>query len=288
MPHATIVSTRTLSDHLDHGWVVLDCRFHLQDDTRGRTEYAEAHIPGAAYVSLADDLAGQPTGANGRHPLPTPEEMIATFGRLGIDRQAQVVAYDQGPGMFAARLWWMLRYMGHDAVAVLDGGWAKWVAESRPSRAGVETHAARVFTGDPRREWAIGVDAVLQGLGVADRVLVDARAPERFAGRTEPLDRVAGHIPGAVNRPWTESVTSEGTLRPAEDLLVAFRNTLGGIDPSRAVMTCGSGVSACFNLLAMAHAGLAPSQLYVGSWSEWSSDPSRPVETGSGRHTGGE
>jgi thiosulfate/3-mercaptopyruvate sulfurtransferase len=279
--HTTLVSTDTLAARLDdRSWVLLDCRFDLAREAWGREQYVAAHIPGARYVSLTRDLSTVPTGSNGRHPLPSPDAMAATFGRLGVSRDTQVVPYDQDNGMYASRCWWMLRYMGHDAVAVLDGGWAKWVREGRPVRGGEETGTAVVFTGAPRDGFRLDVAGVESVARSRAALLVDARAPERFEGRTEPIDRVAGHIPGAVNHHYQSNVAADGTMLPAEQLRDRFTSLLEGRSPDEVVVYCGSGVTACHNLLAMEHAGLSGGRLFPGSWSEWSADPRRPVETG--------
>ena len=283
MIFTTLISTETLAAHLDGSLVIADCRFDLTNEEAGRQAYTAAHIPGAVYVSLAHDLSAAPTGANGRHPLPTIQEMAATFGRLGIDASRQVVAYDDETGMFASRLWWMLRYAGHDAVAVLDGGWTKWIRERRPTRSGVESHPPATFVPALRPEMRVEIGDVLGTLARHDGVLVDARGAERFEGRTEPLDRVAGHIPGAVNRHYKANLSADGTLLPPETLRTQLGAVLGAHAPAQTVMYCGSGVSACQNLLAMERAGMPGAKLYVGSWSEWSADPSRPVETGPAR-----
>ena len=277
--YTTIVSTDLLASHLND-WAIIDCRFDLQNEQWGREQYQQAHIPGAAYASLNADLSGTPTGSNGRHPLPGIDVLAATFGRLGIDRGTQVVAYDQDAGSYASRLWWLLRYLGHDAVAVLDGGWAKWSRESRPTRSGDETRRPTAFTPSLRAERSVSVDDVIGRLGDRGRVLIDARAAERFEGRSETIDRVAGHIPGAASHFFKQNLGPDGTMLPAETLRANFERALGGHAPTDAVMYCGSGVTACQNLLALEHAGLPGARLYVGSWSEWSSDPSRPIETG--------
>lgn len=280
MTFRTLISTDMLAATDTASWAVVDCRFDLQDDGWGRAQYREAHIPGAVYASLSEDLAGERTGRNGRHPLPPVEALAATFGRLGIDRTTQVVVYDQDSGMFASRLWWSLRYLGHDAVALLDGGWAKWIREGRPARGGDESRPAVVFTPHPRLEMRAGIDEVIARMADPAARLVDARGPDRFEGRTEPIDRVAGHIPGAVNHYYKSNVAADGTLLPPDTLREQFSRTLGGHTPAETIMYCGSGVSACHNLLAMEHAGLPGSRLYPGSWSEWSSDEARSVETG--------
>lgn len=278
MTYTTLVSTADLAAHL-HEWAVVDCRFDLQQETWGRQQYADAHVPGAVYADLGEDLAGRRTGRNGRHPLPSVEALAATFGRLGIDRSTQVAVYDQDVGMFASRLWWTLRYLGHDAVAVLDGGWAKWVREGRPVRGGGESRPAAVFAPSPRPQMAVDVTEVARRSG-QNAALIDARGPERFLGQIEPLDRVAGHIPGATNHYFRWNIGESGTLLPPQQLRDTLSAVLGPHSPEEAIVYCGSGVSACHNLLAMEHAGLRGAKLYVGSWSEWSSDPARPVETG--------
>jgi thiosulfate/3-mercaptopyruvate sulfurtransferase len=278
--YRTLLSTDDLAAHLgDAEWAVIDCRSDLANESWGQEQYRASHIPGAVYASLSHDLAGPKTGTNGRHPLPSAESMRAIFGRWGIAPATQVVVYDQDTGMFAARLWWMLRYMEHDAVSVLDGGFAKWTREGRPTRAGDEQRPAATFSGTPREAMRQTVEQ-LQQPGTS-RILVDARAPERYEGRNEPLDRVPGHIPGARNYFFKQNLSSEGTMLPPEQLRAQLSGVLGGTPANEATMYCGSGVTACHNLLALEHAGMPGAKLYVGSWSEWSSDPSRPVATGS-------
>jgi len=276
----TIVSTDTLAAQLSREWVIVDCRFDLQNEQWGRDQYLAGHIPGAVYASLSHDLAGPKTGSNGRHPLPSIDALSATLGRFGITPGTQVVAYDQDSGMYASRLWWLLRYAGHDAVAILDGGWAKWIREGRPARSGEETRTPAAFVATPRQEMRVSVDEVSAQLGKPGALLVDARAPERYEGQTEPIDRVPGHIPGAVNRHYRSNAGEDFTLLPPQDLREQFLRVLGSHEPSQAVMYCGSGVTACHNLLAMTHAGLPGARLYAGSWSEWSADPARPIEKG--------
>lgn len=283
MVHTTFVSPSSVATHLDGSWAIVDCRYDLQDAEHGAREYRRAHIPGAVYASLSHDLSGRPDGSSGRHPLPAIAEMSATFGRLGISGTTQVVAYDQDSGMFASRLWWMLRYLGHDAVAVLDGGWTRWVAEGHHTRDGDEGRPATSFAAMPRPAWIATAADVGDRLGDPSWLLVDARAPERFEGRSEPLDRAAGHIPGATNHHYRLNVSDEGTILPAPALRQRFDGLLGSHSPEQVVMYCGSGVSACHNLLAMEHVGLPGAKLYPGSWSEWSADPMRPVETGPAR-----
>jgi thiosulfate/3-mercaptopyruvate sulfurtransferase len=277
--HTTLISTEALVVNLDGSWVVVDCRYDLHNESWGREQYRAAHIPGAVYASLSRDLSGAPTGTNGRHPLPCVEDLEAIFGRLGISSDTQVVIYDQDAGMYASRMWWMLRYVGHESAAVLDGGWAKWVREQRPVRAGEESRPATVFTAHRRKELRVMVDRVQASLSDSSLLLVDARAPERFTGASEPLDRTPGHIPGAINYFYKRNVTDEGVMLPPDRLRQQLAEVLDDRPPDQVVMYCGSGVTACHNLLAMEHAGLPGAKLYVGSWSEWSADTGRPVET---------
>lgn len=276
----TLISTEALAAHLDGSWVIVDCRYDLRDDTWGWEQYRTGHIPGAVYASLSRDLSSPPSGRNGRHPMPCVEDMEATFGRLGISPGTQVVTYDQDNGMFASRMWWMLRYVGHETAAVLDGGWAKWMREGRLVHRGEESRPPATFTARRRKDLRLPVAQVEAVLGDPSVLLVDARSPERFEGLSEPLDRTPGHIPGAVNFFYKRNVTDEGVMQPPATLREQFGEVLEGRSPEQVVMYCGSGVTACLNLLAMEHAGFSGAKLYPGSWSEWSSDPQRPVETG--------
>jgi thiosulfate/3-mercaptopyruvate sulfurtransferase len=279
MAFRTLISTSVLAMHLeDDAVAIVDCRFNLGDESWGEQAYVAAHIPHALYAHLDRDLSGPKSGTNGRHPLPGPDALTRTFTRFGITSGVQVVAYDQDNGMFASRLWWMLRWLGHDAVAVLDGGFAKWTAEGRDTRSGTETRAAQTFIAAPRPDLLATVDQVAALRADHNWRLVDARAPERFRGDVEPLDRVAGHIPGAVNHCYQTNLDAEGSFRSPEELRAHMQATLGDHPADRIVCYCGSGVTACHNLLALEHAGLTGARLYAGSWSEWSSDPARPVE----------
>jgi thiosulfate/3-mercaptopyruvate sulfurtransferase len=280
-----LISTDELAAHLgDSSWLIADCRHDLKNEEWGRAQYEGGHIPGAVFVSLEHDLTAPKNGTNGRHPLPSLDVMAATFGRLGIGANTQVVAYDQDIGSFASRFWWMLRYLGHDAVAVLDGGFAKWWGrEERPVRCGVEHHAAATFTPHVRRDMLVTGDEAAAYLGDPSALLVDARSPERFNGEASQLDKIPGHIPGAGNRFYMNNVRDDKTLRDAGELRRDFEQLLGGRAPAQTVMYCGSGVTACHNLLAMEHAGLRGAKLYAGSWSEWESDPKRPRETTSSK-----
>ena len=278
--HTTLIDTATLAARLtDPTVVIIDCRFELAKPEAGELAYAAGHIPGAAYAHLDRDLSGPKTGSNGRHPLPSPSVLAATLGRLGIDATTQVIAYDQDNGMHASRLWWLLRWMGHEAVAVVDGGFAAWVADGHAMAHDVEVHAARTFSGAANPD--LTVDAAVVGALArsGSARVIDARAPERYRGETEPIDPVAGHIPGAVNY-WFARNLINGRFRSAEALRAEFETLVSGVAMDQVVSYCGSGVTGCHNLLALEHAGLRGARLYPGSWSEWVSDPSRPVAQG--------
>jgi thiosulfate/3-mercaptopyruvate sulfurtransferase len=279
--YTTLIDPVSLMSYLhDPEWVVLDARFDLATPAKGDALYRAGHIPGARYVSLDADLSGPKIGTTGRHPLPDPMAAAANFARLGVGNDTQVVVYDADAGTFAARVWWMLRWLGHQQVAVLDGGLAAWTGAGLALSDDPEQWEPATFT--PRVDTAsrIGVTEVHPHAQQPGRVLVDARAADRFRGQNETLDPVAGHIPGAVNRFFQQNLTAEKTFKTPEVLRAEWAAVLGGEDASKAVMYCGSGVTACHNLLALEHAGLSGARLYPGSWSEWCADPSRPVATG--------
>ena len=277
----TLISTADLAARLGAPEiVVVDLRHDLgQPDAWGEAQYQAGHVPGAVFAHLDRDLSAPKTGSNGRHPLPSPAVCAALFGRLGIGAGTQVVAYDQGSGAYASRLWWMLRWLGHEAAAVLDGGFDRWTREGRPVTAEVPVPRPATFTTRPVVT-PVDAAAVASALGGESMLLIDARAPERFRGEVEPLDPVAGHIPGAVNRPFLRNLGPEGTFKPAAELRAEFDALLNGKPPAVVVHQCGSGVTACHNALAMEIAGLPGARLYPGSWSEWCADPARPVARG--------
>ena len=277
----TLIDPAALTEYVANDrWVIVDCRFDLSDPAWGERVYRESHIPGARYAHLDRDLSGVKTGENGRHPLPTPDQMRERFGALGIRPDSQVVVYDADSGMHAARLWWMLRFMGHDAVALLDGGFARWVAEGRPLSHTAERWQPTTFRGNPHHERLVDAGRVLDSLSDSTTLLVDARAESRFRGESETLDRVAGHIPGARSFFFQRNLTDDKRFRSADELKSQWLTLLAGTPPAHAVMYCGSGVTACHNLLALEHAGLPGARLFPGSWSEWSSRPDRPIATG--------
>lgn len=289
MKYKTLISTIELSHRLGRQeWAVVDCRFSLANPTLGRQEYLAAHIPGAVYAHLEDDLSGTIVpGQTGRHPLPDPVAAAETFGQWGIDQTVQVVAYDSAGGAFAARLWWMLRWLGHESVAVLDGGWTKWLREGLPTQVGWEERTSRTFEAHLQGQTMVTTAQVEEMLDRADAKLFDARAVDRYRGENETIDPVAGHIPGAISAPYVENLDPDGTFKPAAQLASHYRRLLGDSLAEKAVFYCGSGVTAAHNMLAMAHVGLDGSRLYPGSWSEWITDPRRPVGRGASQENHG-
>jgi len=280
MEYTNLVDTQTLAGHLDDpNWVVLDCRHDLARPEWGAAEYRASHIPGARFMHVDADLSGPLNGRNGRHPLPDPETFASKLGAAGVGQDTQVAAYDAQGGVYAARAWWMLRWLGHDAVAVLDGGYGKWLQEGRPKTDAPPHVVPKRFVPVVRRP---AVDAAFVASHLRDPalMLVDARAPDRYRGENEVLDPVAGHVPGAVNRWFKDNLDSSGTFKPAVQLATEWHAVLGDLSSPQIVHMCGSGITACHNLLAMEIAGLAGSRLYAGSWSEWCADPARPYLTG--------
>jgi thiosulfate/3-mercaptopyruvate sulfurtransferase len=280
MRHEPLIAAAALARRLgDPQWVVVDCRFNLLEPSAGRKAYDRGHVPGARYADLDRDLAAAPTPAQGRHPLPAPEILAQRLGEWGIGNDSTVVAYDEGSGAIAARLWWLLRWLGHGSALVLDGGFAAWTAAQLPVETQNPRWTAKAFVphADPA---AVVSTAELPGLLGAGRLVVDARAAPRYRGEQEPIDPVAGHVPGAVNRPFSANVTADGRFRPAAELRRELLELLDGRKPEQLVAMCGSGVTACHLLLALAAAGLDGGKLYAGSWSEWIRDPRRPIGTG--------
>jgi thiosulfate/3-mercaptopyruvate sulfurtransferase len=259
---------------------ILDCRFDLAQPGWGERVYAAGHIPHALYAHLDRDLAGAVHAASGRHPLPSPDEWSRTLSRWGIDAGVQVVAYDQGNGAYAARLWGLMRWAGHMEVAVLNGGYAAWVAAGLPVSIALEVRAASHFTPQASALGTLDGDATARALAHQKILLVDARAADRFAGENEKIDPVAGHIPGATNQPFAANLDAGDRFLPAAALRRRWQALLGTRPASDLVCMCGSGVTACHNLLALEIAGLPGARLYPGSWSEWIRDPARPIARG--------
>ena len=273
-----LVSAEDLAAHPE--WRVFDCRHDLKNTEYGRQAYARGHIPGALFLHLDDDLSGVKDGRNGRHPLPDLADFAQRMSACGVDATTQVVAYDNEGGIFASRLWWMLRWLGHDKVAVLDGGLAGWKRSKRALEETVPVVVPRVFSPQPQAV-TVGVGQVLSSIQSQNMLIVDARSPERFRGENETLDPVGGHIPGAVNRFYFDNLDDDGCFfKPVAELRAEFDALLAGRSAESVVQQCGSGVTACHNLLAMELAGLSGSRLYPGSWSEWCSDASRQVARG--------
>lgn len=279
--YSTLCPTQLLAAQLQNpGWVIVDARFQLADPEYGHRAYLEGHIPGAVFADLNRDLSDPPGGGRGRHPLPAVDAIAAFLGRLGIDRSRQVIVYDDSDGMYASRLWWMLRWLGHDAVAVLDGGFAKWTAENRPLSSDEPKRETATFIPSVRHEMLVTATDVERMRLDPTRMLVDSRAPDRYRGENETIDPVAGHIPGARNRFFKLNVDGSGVFLEPDALRAQFESVLGGCAAAESVFYCGSGVTACHNLLALEHAGMHDARLYAGSWSEWISDPGRPVAVG--------
>ncbi len=276
--YKTLVDCHTLALHLhDPDWVAVDCRFVLSSPAAGRQAYEAGHIPGARYAHLDDDLSSPKTATSGRHPLPEPTVLAAKLGAWGIGPGKQVVAYDDSFGAMAARLWWLLRWLGHDRVVLLDGGMPRWQREGHPVTKDLPTVMPATFVPHPHNEMLVDAMTVAKAVKDDRQLVIDARAEERFNGEIEPLDPVAGHIPGAINLPFEDNLHVSGRFSTPEELRELYLGQLREVKPERVIHMCGSGVTACHNLLAMEHAGLTGARLYAGSWSEWIRDPSRPV-----------
>ena len=282
MTYTTLISTNELVLHLsDPDWAIFDCRFALAEPERGRRDYLHEHIPGAIYVHLNEDLASPIVpGVTGRHPLPAVEFTAARFSTWGIDDKVQVVVYDDSGGGMAARLWWMLRWLGHDAVAVLDGDWRKWKNEGRAVSNQVEARPARSFVPRPRSDLLITTAEVESRLQDAGYKLFDSRTAERYRGDNETIDPIAGHIPGAISAPYPDNLNPDGTFRSEEELRARFTVLLGDTPAEHTAFYCGSGVTAAQNILVLKHVGSGEAKLYAGSWSEWITNPQRPIALG--------
>lgn len=278
--HKTLISTEALSNHIgDPKWVVVDCRHDLMNLAAGREGYAIGHLPHAVFADIDHVLSGAKQGPDGvfrgRHPLPEKETLAEALRGFGIDDDSQVVAYDAHGGMFAARLWWLLRWLGHEAVAVLDGGMAAWQAAGQPLSTDVPAKPRGAFSVRAPFVPTVTVSEVMDNLEHGQRIVIDARAADRFRGENETIDPVGGHIPGAKNRFFKDNLQADGRFKSPDQLREEFGALVD--DPSQAIMQCGSGVTACHNLLALEVAGMPGAALYPGSWSEWVGDPSRPV-----------
>jgi thiosulfate/3-mercaptopyruvate sulfurtransferase len=282
MSYTTLITTDDAYQHLnDPQWLFIDCRYYLEKPEQGQQEYLQSHITGALYADLAKDLSAPVVpGVTGRHPLPEVDVLCQLFSSWGVGEGIQVVVYDQGPGMIAARLWWMLRWLGHDNVAVMEGGWDKWLAEAKPATHIVKGISAGKFNPDVQNHFVASVEEVEASVGIPRIKLLDARAKDRYRGDNETLDPVAGHIPGAICAPFMENISQDGCLRSEEDLYALYKGLLGDSRASDVITYCGSGVTAALDILAMAHVGLGMARLYPGSWSHWITDEDRPIAIG--------
>jgi len=285
MTFTTLIGAAELRDLVGKADIaVIDCRFDLMNPGGGHRAYLEGHIPGARYADLNRDLSAPVTPTSGRHPLPIPSDFARTLARLGVGRATQVIAHDDSAGAFAARAWWMLRWVGHAAVAVLDGGIKAWVSAGGALQSGEEepvpTAEVSYLSATADASAVIGTAELERRLSDPAFLLIDARAGERFAGTVEPIDAVAGHVEGAVNHPFSANLGAEGRFLPAPVLREAWERRLAGRSPTQVAAMCGSGVTACHNLLSLEVAGLRGAQLYAGSWSEWIRDPRRPISRG--------
>jgi thiosulfate/3-mercaptopyruvate sulfurtransferase len=281
MSYTTLISADALKAQLGRpDWVVIDCRFSLADTELGARNYRQGHLPNARYAHLDKDLSSAVTSQKGRHPLPDFRTLAQKLGKWGVGNQTQVVVYDDAGGAFAGRLWWLLRYLGHDKAAVLDGGIKLWREKGYPITTSLPAVKPAVFRPYLQDSFRLTAEQVQNRLAARSICLVDARTPERYRGEAEPIDPVAGHVKGALNRPFQANLAASGEFLPAEQLRDQFLALIGKRAPEQVVHMCGSGVTACHNLLAMEHAGLKGSKLYAGSWSEWIRNKNRPVSTG--------
>ncbi len=283
MSYTTLISVSELFRHITNpDWAIIDCRFSLDDIDRGRRDYLHAHIPGAIYAHLGKDLSGHSIpGTTGRHSLPEPKTFARALSNWGIDDNVQVVAYDdKGGAMAAARLWWMLRWVGHHAVSVLNGGWSSWLKHNHPVTSNAETRAQRSFIPRIQNDFVFSSEDVVKILPNQNFRLIDSRSADRYRGENETIDPVAGHIPGALSAPFAGNLGEDGLFLSQKDLKTRFHQILGDIPSERAVFYCGSGVTAAHNLLALKHAGLGDARLYAGSWSEWIANPANPIAKG--------
>lgn len=281
MTYTTLISAQTLHQHLNHpDWIIVDCRFSLADAEAGAKAYRHGHIPNARYADLDKDLSSAISDFTGRHPLPNFALLANKLGDWGISNTSQIVAYDDAGGAFAGRLWWLLRCLGHDNVAVLDGGIKHWQKQGLPITTTLPKVKPATFR--PYLNEAAWLNALQVQNGVARNAicLLDARTPERYRGEQEPIDPIAGHIPYALNRAFQLNLDSNGLFLSTDKLREQFKQLIGAAAPEHVVHYCGSGVTACHNLLAMEHAGLTGSKLYAGSWSEWIRNKNRAIATG--------
>jgi thiosulfate/3-mercaptopyruvate sulfurtransferase len=277
----SIVDADTLCANLgDPAWRVIDCRHDLLRPDAGEQDYVAGHVPGAVFAQLDRDLSGPRSGSNGRHPLPSADALAERFRQWGVDPHTQIVAYDAANGQFAGRLWWLARWLGHQRVALLDGGWQAALKAGLAAQSTVPHYRAGTFVRRASLAPVVDADTVASARLRGDRLVIDARAADRYAGQNESIDPVAGHIPGAVNRFWQQNLRGDGRFKSAEQLRREFESLLGARKPAGLIVQCGSGVTACHHLVALHRARLHGAALYPGSWSEWIADPARPIAVG--------
>ena len=282
MAYHTLISADSLQQHLnDAQWRIVDCRFNLKDPGEGLALYQMDHIPHAVYAHLDHDLSSPVTANSGRHPLPDVNQFKEKLGNWGITKDTQVIVYDDAAGSYAARLWWMLRWLGHDSVAVLDGGFSFWKQQGLPVTSDIPQFSRTTYIGEPNLEMLIDSDDLQEKLAQSQSLLIDVRDPVRYQGIEEPIDKVAGHIPGSINIPWKNNIAENGLYLPKAQLHDEYMKVLHDTPIDNTVFMCGSGVTACHSLLALEHIGISGIKLYPGSWSAWITDPARPVETSS-------
>jgi thiosulfate/3-mercaptopyruvate sulfurtransferase len=279
-----LISTTELAAKIDNtDCIIFDCRHDLFDAGKGERLYREGHIPGAVYANVDTDLSGEKNGTNGRHPLPSPAAFTAFLARNGVTNTSKIIAYDDVGGQFASRLWWLARWIGLHDVSLLDGGISKWVADGHALSRDVPVPKPAALRGHADPLMALNADEVEAGLKIASTTLIDARAPERYRGEVEPIDPVAGHIAGAKNRFYKENLNADLTMRAPAEIKAAFASMMNAPHAHEVVHQCGSGVTACANIFAMEYAGLKGSKLYAGSWSEWITNPARPIVKGNAK-----
>ena len=282
MSYQTIISVKELNENLNQeDWYIFDCRFLLKDPKGGLTKYNQGHIPGAQFADMDKDLSSVMTEHSGRHPLPNPNEFMEKLQHWGVSNSSQIICYDDMSGAFAARMWWLMKWLGHTNVAVLDGGIDKWIENNLPIETKVQNHSAGSFSGQPNNDMWVDINFIQEKLTQNKINLLDARSADRFTAKDTKTDPVAGHIPGAISFPFAENLSNKGVFQSPEKLQNRFAELFSD-DQAEVINMCGSGVTACHNLLAMSIAGLPMTRLFVGSWSEWIKEKSRPVATGDG------
>jgi thiosulfate/3-mercaptopyruvate sulfurtransferase len=281
MTFQTIISVEDLNKNLNNqDWYIFDCRFLLKDPEGGLKKFNQGHIPGAQYADMDKDLASPMTATSGRHPLPNPDALINKLAMWGVGNSSQIICYDDMSGAFAARMWWLLKWLGHNNIAVLDGGLDKWTSAGLGVDTNIEKRSPGTFNGQPNNDMWVDIEFVQKELSEDKITLLDARSSERFTAQDSKTDPVAGHVPGALSFPFSGNLTKQGVFLPKDELRQRFASSASSSDSKEAIAMCGSGVTACHNLLAMSVAGLPMLRLFVGSWSEWIKDKSRPVATG--------